>query len=190
MVRVSLRNPSGDWVSVWNGEAHYLSESRIFTPEIQVHNSSSPMCVLQNVFLSHSVKTHKKTNQLHSANGHEKANQCHSTDVESRHAGAFLDMTAVLIFVVLSQYRPLKFILNHISRNLLCPYLICQLWDRLEISHRAMQWHCRALCKISKRSDNWHVCYGSMIFGDIWTKTSFGPSYITTAPVLHVTLLS
>ena len=31
---------------------------------------------------------------------------------------------------------------------------------RFEILHRARQWYCRALCKISKRFSKWNVCWG------------------------------
>ena len=54
--------------------------------------------------------------------------------------------------------------------------------NRDESLHRARQYHCRALCKISKRFDNWNRCSGRTSFREIWD-LSFGRiSCNATAP--------
>ena len=53
------------------------------------------------------------------------------------------------------------------SWNLVCPYVVSQFPHRFEISHIARQYHCRAVCKISRRLCYWNGCYGRKIFHDI-----------------------
>ena len=54
--------------------------------------------------------------------------------------------------------------------NLACPRLISQLPIRFEISHRARQWYCHALCKISKWLGNRNWCNGPTRFCKIWVR--------------------
>ena len=56
-----------------------------------------------------------------------------------------------------------------ISRsNVTSTLLISHLFGHFEILHRARQWHCRALCKISKWFNNWNAYYGRIGFHEIW----------------------
>ena len=36
VVKVSLRDPDGDWIPVWTGDAQNIQRSRIFQPPLQV----------------------------------------------------------------------------------------------------------------------------------------------------------
>ena len=60
------------------------------------------------------------------------------------------------------------------------PLIVAQLSDCLEILYRAWQWHCHALCKISKWLGNWNGCYELIKF---LSKLSFGGiPYVTPVP--------
>ena len=48
--------------------------------------------------------------------------------------------------------------------KLLCPELIYQLPNCFEILHRAWQWYCHALCKLSKQLGKWNLCYGQILW--------------------------
>ena len=66
-------------------------------------------------------------------------------------------------------YRPkLNLSWTQISRNLVHPEHPFQWSNRFENLHRARQWHCRVLCKISKRFDSWGRHFGQTRFCKIW----------------------
>ena len=55
-----------------------------------------------------------------------------------------------------------------ISRNFVCPYHPFYLPNRFEILQRERQYHCRALCKTSKRLGNGLMSYGQTKSREIW----------------------
>ena len=58
---------------------------------------------------------------------------------------------------------------THLSCNL---FSSCQFV--FEILHKARQWYCRALCKISKRFHNWETSYEQTRFHEIWVSSKYG----------------
>ena len=81
---------------------------------------------------------------------------------------------------------PTKLILNSNlakSRSLITPISVAY---RFDILHRARQWYCRALCKISKRLDNWEIRYRQTRFQ---FKMSYGGIQTYTAQAPQVTVL-
>ena len=73
-----------------------------------------------------------------------------------------------------------------ISHNLACPYHPFQLSSRFEMLHRARQWHCRALCEISKRFDDWKLSNRQIRFREIWVQVS----QITSLTIVYSTVYS
>ena len=62
------------------------------------------------------------------------------------------------------EYPSEAYLLTQISRKFFCPLLIIHVLNRFEILHRARQWYCRALCKMSKRSGFWNGYYEQTTF--------------------------
>ena len=62
---------------------------------------------------------------------------------------------------------------TQISRNLVHPQHFIWLPNRFENLHRAWQWHCHALCKISKWFDKQMISYGQMWFHKIEVEYAF-----------------
>lgn len=46
VVKVSLRDPSGNWVPVWTGDAQNIEESRVFQPPLAVNRELSVSSLL------------------------------------------------------------------------------------------------------------------------------------------------
>ena len=73
--------------------------------------------------------------------------------------------------------------LTQISCNLIRPSHPFQLSNHFVILLRARQYHCRALCKISKRLDKWQISYGQTRFHEIWVEDEFQTDILyCTAP--------
>ena len=65
-----------------------------------------------------------------------------------------------------------KYILTQLSHDVVFSYPISRLPNRFETLHRARQWYCRALCKISKRYDNPNISNGGAMIRETWVDES------------------
>ena len=45
VVKVSLRDPHGNWVPVWRGQAQNIQQSRIFQPPLQVQDTRDDVMI-------------------------------------------------------------------------------------------------------------------------------------------------
>ena len=81
--------------------------------------------------------------------------------------GQWCRMTNMLVFCV-SETHP-----NPILWNSVHPFLISQSPNWFEMLRRARQYHCLALCKNSKRFDNWNECYRRTRFHEIWVSDGY-----------------
>ena len=74
-------------------------------------------------------------------------------------------------------YSTETYLKTHISlkthKNPVHPYHPCYFPNHFEILHRARQYHCCALCKISKRSGSWETSYRKLSFCTIWVQDMF-----------------